>query len=101
MKKVSAILIIISLLVSAFDIIDTSDILVNGKAAFSSTNELDQDAEDSINVKVVSSYNILIFNLVESQQDFIPTEKTIAFLSIIDQKLHQDFIQTINEPPIA
>ena len=101
MKKLSAILVIISLLVSTFDIVDTSDIMIGNHVTFSSTNNLDQDTDDNIDVEAVPSYNLLIFNLVESQQDNFPVKKIDKYPPSENQRITQDFTQKNKKPPIA
>lgn len=101
MRKFSAILIIISLLVSVFDIIDTSDITINGKAAFSSTNELNQDDIDNIDLEGFLSHTNLVFNLVEISTDITPKKTTKVFYSTTKKTIHEDLVLDFYEPPIA
>lgn len=104
MRKYSAILIIISLLVSAFDIIDTSDIMLGNQAAFTSTNDLDQDHIDDLDIDGVisiSSSNILVYNLVTvSPYVFVSSVEKEVF-SIINQAVPEDYIYKSKKPPKA
>lgn len=103
MKKISAIFIIISIITSTFDIIDTSDILLCGDAVFSSNLENDSDDVDNINISSNHNSHIGgIYMYFPLHAEFISSIVNSSYIPISKQNFTDKiFIKEDIKPPIS
>lgn len=70
MRKLTSIFVIFALLISVFDIIDVSDITLNGKEIFTTDNACADQDDDSPETYSFRLSGGLIFNLPDTQIHF-------------------------------
>ncbi|MDR1026540.1 MAG: hypothetical protein LBL47_03980 [Lactobacillus sp.] len=103
MKKFFNIILCLSIIIASFDIIDTSDITIDGKAVFHSENLPDNHDSDSIEIESISLLSPLVLHINTSDTGSIelPAKNNRCEFVYIADAVYNNFTMSLYRPPIV
>lgn len=99
-RKIGTIFLMFTLVVSIYDVIDTSDIMLGNETAFSSNYDNNQNQVDDLDIDFLLSI-MLVYHIVELQTNVDNVDNSKIFFTKLTLPIPKDYISKIKEPPIA